>query len=310
MRKARRNLVALKQREQNARTTLLRAIIIVALLAPAMAHVASSGATPRGDDATSAREALQMAMRDLTREAREAKKSFSLPRLNADFAGTFPHDIDDSLIWMRVAKRVDRDPFIDSYIRWQLTSFLDELPALDDAEFEALLGDLPPCLPNPQADESLVNTLMRANAAERLQPSDLKRIEALLSQLGTRREQAGVLRRPAEGLRAWLQEKVGDTGHRPLQVAIERCDALAKAGWDLEDAKADMTARCEAALRDRSFTQEARERIARQMQNLVQPARLRIVDAYVRDDGLVVNTDTVGVYDFEVRKWAKTVLRQ
>jgi hypothetical protein len=262
------------------------------------------------DSEVSPREALTTALRELTDEAREAQKSGTLPRLKADYAAQFPHQIDSALIKTKLLRPVGRDPFIDAYIRWQLTSFVDALPEMDDAEFEKFLSELSACVLNPQVSEKFVQPLMRASSAGELAPSDHKYVQNLIDDLKAQREQASVLRRPADELRAWIAKHVGENGHRPMQVAIERCAALAQAGWDLREMKEELTLRCEAALRDRSLSEEQRQRVARQLQNLAQFSALRINDAYLRDGSLIVNTESSGVYDYEARQWARTILRQ
>jgi len=258
----------------------------------------------------SPRQAFQTAMRELTKEAREAKSSFVLPRQRADFAAHFDHELDRELLASKFVHAMDRDPFIDAYIRWQLTSFFEELPAMDDEAFEKFLSELPACVPNPQASEEYVQPLMRASEAGELAPSDQKYVEKLIARLGEQREQAGVMRRPAESLRQWIAERVGEEGHRPIQASLEQCAALAEAGWDLDRIKNTITEQCEASFRDRSFSEEQRDRVARQAEALAKYNALRINSAYLDDGSLIVRADPVGVYDYEVRKWARTIRRQ
>ena len=260
------------------------------------------------DREVSPREAMNSALRELIDEAQESKRTFMLPRVKSDFAADFVHSLDDELIVKRIERPVDRDPFVDAYVRWQLTSFLDRLPAMDDEEFEDFLRNMPACVPNPQIDQRFVQPLMRAGEAGELSPGDQKQAMKLVEELEQRRNQASALRRPAEMFRDWVAEHVGEEGHRPLQLSLERCAAFAKSGWDLDECKADITRKCEAALRDRSFTNEQRERVARQMEGLTQFSSLLVTGAYLDERVLIVSTASIGVFDFEVRKWQRTLL--
>lgn len=261
-------------------------------------------------DSPSPRAALQQALRELEQEARTARETFSLPRMKADFASSFAHPLDAALVSARIIKPVHRDRFIDAYVRWQLTGFLDDVPAMDDKAFESFLEALPACIENPQMTGEFVQPMMRASTADELSRSDQQRVQQLMDDLKRHRDQASVMRRPADELRQWIADRLGERGHRPLQAAFERCAALARAGWELGPIKQHIDALCERSLRDRSLTDELRQRLARQVENLAGLSALRITNAYLEENRLIVNTDEVGVQDFETRKWARLILRK
>lgn len=286
------------------RATVL--FLLLNVLLPCAAFAQDAPAKP-----LSAREAYVLAMRELKQEASDAKESLKLPRLRADYAAQFGHEIDRELVASKLLRPMDRDAFVDAYMRWQMTGFLDGLPAMEDAEFEQFLDHLPACVQNPQMSDAFVQPLMRASRETELQPSDQKVVRTMIDAMQAQRDQAGVMRRPAEELRNWIAEHVGEDGNRPVLAAFENCVALARAGWDLRRAKGAIDEQCERALRDRSFKEDQRERIAKQMEVMKPISVLRITNAAMSEEGVLsVSSDEEGIHDYELRKWARTIRRQ
>ncbi len=96
---------------------------------------------------------LATAIKSLLEEARLAKTEEELPRQNADFArqaGQQP--LPPIIVGRQLIRRADRDPFVDAYVRWQLTSFEPALPEMNDRAFERFLCELRPMLEYPRGN--------------------------------------------------------------------------------------------------------------------------------------------------------------
>ena len=260
---------------------------------------------PRSPTAT-----LASAIKTLLDEARLAKIEEQLPRQDADFArraGQQP--LPPLIVGRQLIRRADRDPFVDAYVRWQLTSFEPALPEMTDREFERFLSELPPMLENPRANGSLlgdVNAALRAGAlGESTQAALRRRLDALAAQTG----RARTMNRPATRLYDWVARQLPQTGARALQLELARLDALVDAGWPSDTAKSHLEDLFNASARDRSFTPDQRRLVASQAQRLAGRTRVFLISARIDQGALVAQFNDTGVYDFDVKRWTRALLR-
>lgn len=260
---------------------------------------------PRSPAAT-----LATAIKTLLDEARLAKTEEQLPRQDADFAhqaGQQP--LPPLIVGRHLIRRADRDPFIDAYVRWQLTSFEPALPEMTDREFERFLSELPPMLENPRANGSLlgdVNAAIRAGAlGESTQAALRRRLDALAAHAG----RARTMNRPAMNLYDWVAHQLPQTGARALQLQLARLDALVDAGWPSDTAKSHLEDLFHASARDRSFTPDQRRLVASQAQRLAGRTRVFLTSARIDQDALIAQFNDTGVYDFDVKRWTRALLR-
>ena len=114
-----------------------------------------------GDCASDGRAAsgttIEAAIKQLTREARRFQTApLGLPG-EPDFARRFEGTIEADDLDRALRRRTHRNPFIDAYVRWQLTSFADDsqaLQELDEQSFGAFMRHAPAMVANPRADHS------------------------------------------------------------------------------------------------------------------------------------------------------------
>ncbi len=267
--------------------------------APAMAQ------PPPGSPAAT----LATAIKTLLNEARLAKTEEQLPRQDADFArpaGQPP--LPPLIVGRQLIRRADRDPFVDAYGRWQLTSFKPALPEMTDREFERFLSELPPMLENPRANVSLlgdVNAALRAGAlGESTQAALRRRLDAVAAQTG----RARTMNQPATRLYDWLAGQLPQTGTRVLQLELARLGALVDTGWPSDAAKSRLEELFNASARDRSFTPEQRRLVASRAQRLAGRTRVFLSSARIDQGALVAQFNDTGVYDFDVKRWTKALL--
>ena len=253
---------------------------------------------------------LATAIKSLLEEARLAKTEEELPRQNADFArqaGQQP--LPPIIVGRQLIRRADRDPFVDAYVRWQLTSFEPALPEMTDREFERFLSELPPMLENPRANVSLlgdVNAALRAGAlGESTQAALRRRLDAVAAQTG----RARTMNQPATRLYDWLAGQLPQTGARALQLQLARLDALVDAGWPSDTAKSQLEDLFNASARDRSFTPDQRRLVASQAQRLAGKTRVFLTSARIDQGALVAQFNDTGVYDFDVKRWTRALFR-
>ncbi len=279
------------------------AVLVAAGLVAAAPAIAQP--PPRSPAAT-----LATAIKTLLKEARLAKTDEELPRQNADFArqaGQQP--LPSMIVGRQLIRRADRDPFVDAYVRWQLTSFEPALPEMTDREFERFLSELPPMLENPRANGSLlgdVNAAIRAGAlSESTQAVLRRRLDALAAQAG----RARTMNQPTMRLYDWVARQLPQTGTRVLQLELARLDALVDTGWPSDAAKSHLEKLFNASARDRSFTPDQRRLVASQAQRLAGRTCVFLTSARIDQGALIAQFNDTGVYDFDVKRWTRALLR-
>ena len=252
---------------------------------------------------------LSASIKSLIQEARQAKTDQRLPRQEANFARTVESSIPPSLVGRKLVRTADRDPFIDAYVRWQLTGFGPTLPAMNDRQFQRFLSDLPSMIGNPRAAESLLSAVNAALGAGVLSEAAQEAMTRQLDRLAQQTGRAQSMNRPATRLYDWIAGELPTTGIRPLQLQLVRLNALVDAGWPVERAKSKLEALFAASARDRSFTTEQRRLVASQAQQLIGKARATLRSARFVEGALIAEFDDTGVYDFDVRRWTKSISR-
>jgi len=263
---------------------------------------------------------MQHAVRELGREAQQARDSGELARKEADFAAAFLRErelaadfVPAHIIWNALRRpQHDRDPFIDAYIRWQLTGFANAaIPpeeSLSIEEFESFLANLPAYLLNPRSDRQTVARLNSVLNRQNLSEKEISDLTAISEDLQTREQRVTALNIPAERFRAWIEKQAGARGMRVHQARIERLGSMVGSGWNPERLKREIAAGLEAAAKDYSFTPDQRRRVAGQMLTLAgrrTPIITRITPPQSADDVAQAQFDEAALYDFEVTEWIR-----
>lgn len=258
--------------------------------------------------------ALAHCIRTLTEEAKKSKADGVLVRNSADFAKEFGDLLPGPLVRERLLRPIDKDRFIDAYVRWQLTSFAPDLDAanLKDRDFASLVSSLPACIENPQADAALIDSLQRASKLGALSESQQSEINARLNDLAAKTSAASALAMPAMQLRQWLRQQfeAANQQHRFLMLLMDAATALAAAGWPVDDAKAVIDRATEKAAEQREFTGEQRRALIVAMQRCITGTRMYVTSAGVSEGAISVNYAASGIFDFDVQRWAKAVARE
>jgi hypothetical protein len=256
--------------------------------------------------------ALAHGIRTLTEEAKKSKSDGVLVRNSADFAKHFGDPPPEPLVRERLLRPIDRDRFIDAYVRWQLTSFEPDLDAanMHDRDFAALVSSLPACIENPQANPALIDWLQSASKLGALSESQQTEINGRLNDLAAKTSAAAALAIPAMQLRQWFRQQFEAANQPPrfLALLLDAAKALAAAGWPVDDAKAVIDRAAEKAAEHREFTIEQRRSLIVAMQRCITGTRMYVISAGVSEGAISVNYAATGIFDFDVRRWAKAVL--
>lgn len=229
----------------------------------------SAEAQPQQPGPRPSAKALEQAIEQLTEEARQAWTTGKLGRLEPDFRERYQGGaILESDLLAALTSPQHREPFIDAYIRWQLTSFDPAWPDLDDRSFAQLMDRTPRLLDNPRADPTVLTVLRSAEQNGPLNPDATARLRADLAELERQTALIDAMNHPARSWRSWVAKKLGAAGPRPRQWMIEELAARIAAGWEVADIKGDITRNFTASVSDQSFTPEQREMVYTQLLTL------------------------------------------
>jgi tellurite resistance protein len=252
---------------------------------------------------------LPQAIRILKDEANAALESHRLPRSRADLAAAYESWPAWPKVFSRLVRPVHDEPFVDAYVRWQLTSFQPEDFSIPGESLGKLLADLPPLVQNPRANRKLLtqlnNTIAKGQLAAKTQDAWKQRLE----ELETQTQRARDMNLPGLRLRQWVIEHVQPRSAGPLLVELEQCAALARAGWSTDRVKSRLDETFAAMGRSRRFSDDDRRKVADAAQRSITPSRVYVQSTEFDEGLLIVRFAETGIYDFEVRQWLQALRR-
>jgi len=252
------------------------------------------------------------ALRVLTDEGKQSLQKRQLVRPAATFAQEFAQQIPPQLISQKIVHQLHSDPFIDAYIRWQLTSFKGAVLPVDvtDRQFQKFLDELPGLIQNPRADRELIDALIAKTRLGPLSEPQQNVINTQLNDLSERTSQASAMNQAPLLFRGWVRDQLQDQRMRVILSELEQCTATVQAGWPSDECKTKFESTLKESVRDRSFTAEQRQAVLDRMRQLIGKKNLYITSATLRDGAIAVEYGDTGIYDFDVRKWARILLQQ
>ena len=249
---------------------------------------------------------IRSAIGQLVDEARAAAKEDVFIKTSPDFAQRFDGEIPNDDLIAAISKPAHKEPFIDAYVRWQLTSFDPSWPALNEDVVLKLMSATPKMLENPRAAPATVDTFKRVDNAEPLSTVESRRLRDLAADLAKQTAKLSAFNRPAEGFRDWLRDRIDESGSRAVALLwlIERGHATISAGWPSRSIKANMTKDFKAAGLDRDITPQQRQLIAEQARKLIGLKRSAVNEITFMENGSVsVTFSTYAVDEDDVNKW-------
>jgi len=285
---------------------MIRSRLMAGAMWAAGSVVIALGARAVGDDPPPQREALTLrdAIKTLIDEGRRSWREPALVRAKPDFAGEFAVAAPPEEVMAALLEPAHRDPFIDAYVRWQLTSFDPSLPEMDERAFIRFMNSVPALNPNPRSEPQTVRSFEAAEQAGPLRERDLQAAHEMAAALDRASTAAEARNQPALQLRDFIAAKLGDFGHRPRLWLLERCAAHIRAGWSVRTIKAELTRSFTAAAADESLTDEQRAFIAEQARGLVgMKARFLGEITFLANGSLRAQFSTAEVDEQDVEQW-------
>lgn len=283
----------------------------LALLFALLALAQSNASAQSARNPPKEKPAIQRAIDALLLEAEQSRKDQKLARNEADFAASFKDEIPDEDVLKAIVQQVHRNPFVDAYVRWQLTGFNPILPALDDRQFLKLMAAAPALLPNPCADDATVATFEKAEEATKLAQRDVDRLRENWLQLNRQRQVIETLNTPALQWRKWVENQLPGGGPRRIQWLIERIASTIAAGWDSRDAKGDLTRAAKdlgKSVGDLALSPQQTQMVCEQIQRMKGMRRRMIEDVAVLATGRVdVSFANMYVSDNDIEKWVESL---
>jgi hypothetical protein len=278
------------------------ALFLVLLSVCVLTPIVLSKTQPKADD-------LPTMIESLKREAILAREQ-GKPPAQADAASRTAATVDVLDISRAMTQQLDRDPFIDAYIRWQLTSY-DPPLALPERAYQPLLASLPTMVENPRAGSDTMDLLARAAAAGPLSPSDFQQLQEFSAALDAQSEQAEHMNRPAIELRRWLHDAADPTTVLPMLLLVEECAATIDAGWSTRSIKTRISRACRTYGEDDELATASKRLIARSLQRLEGMERRSINQiTFMADRSVNVNYTTAAVTPRDVENWTTLLAGQ
>ena len=251
--------------------------------------------------------ALSQALSMLVREARQAKAQQKYPREAADFASTFAGKPDPEAVGARLVRPANDDPFIDGYVRWQLTSFQPPMPDLTVVQLQRMLDRMPALVDNPRSDSVLIAELTASARGGILTKPTQELMNRRIAQMDQRTMTVESFNRAPMGFREWLRGQVEPGGTRQVLLAIEECHAVVLARWNCDPAKQRLEALVNDASKNLSLSPDDRQIIRESLLGLSGLRALYVQSAVIQNDVLIVEYAETAVDDFEIRRWMKLV---
>lgn len=270
-----------------------------------MVVTALAAAQHSGKRPAKSKSALESAIAHLIDEAKFAIREGKLHYQQADYATRFPADIPLRDLTEAIAAPVDPEPFIDGYVRWQLTSFKPSLPDLDDRQFLTLIGEAPAMVANPKADPAFITTFEQAQAAPSLSQQQIIELRLAKVELDRRVALADSFNLPAREYRKWLADQFPASRVRQYCLSIQECAATTKAGWPPRAIKSKLTKIMKHAGDNSSITQAQRQFIAQQLRQLTTIEKRRAINeiTFPRKGGMDVTFSNIHIDQDDVDKW-------
>lgn len=199
-------------------------------------------AAPPGGTGGGGSRPLAGAIDLLVREAVLVRDGVMSPRADTSgFAERLLVKPEPGAVLAAIVRPQHADPFVDAYVRWQLTGLAGDAAAPDERAIQELFERLPRPVENPRSDESLLRKLERAAAAGPLPRGELERLRREVAAAESSALGAEALNQAHDGFMAWFDGRLGAAGfHRPALLAL-RLGNLADRGWPVARLKADLT---------------------------------------------------------------------
>ena len=253
---------------------------------------------------------MQAVLRQLREEAIAAQKGQQPMRDEANFAleTTLSPPLD--LISQNLIRTQHRDPFIDAYIRWQLTGFNPTFPQLPNRKQQDVLRKLPTLTANPLSDPAVLNRVNELLQIPILTEQEQLQIITEYTKLTDAQRRAAKNNVPATKLRMWLIKSFPPQSRAGLEVRVELVATMVGSGWAAVGPKNLLQSGCEMAGQNQELSKADRESIALLLKKLTGLSSTMVDDLRTGDFALQADFRSSTIQDFEVREWTRLLYGQ
>ena len=253
---------------------------------------------------------MQTLLRQLREEAIAAQKGQKPMRDEASFALETTLSPPPNLISQNLIRTQHRDPFIDAYIRWQLTGFDPPFPDLPKRKQQDVLRKLPTLTPNPLSNPAVLSRINELLQIPILSEQEQAQIITEYTKLTESQRRAAKNNVPATKLRMWLIKSFPPTSRAALEIRVELVATMVGNGWTAVGPKNLLQSSCEMAGKNQSLSKADRESIAQLLQKITGLSSTMIEDLRTGDFALQANFRSSTIQDFEVREWTRLLYGQ
>lgn len=150
---------------------------------------------PAKDKTVSLREVTQALSSELEQALKENKP---LPRDKSDYAQAADVELSERDLMNGLTRPADRNPIVDSYIKWQLLSFKPDFEKMSPLELVRVIDALPPRQVAGQMDR---RDMMVVKAAAARHSGDIAVIQKILERFDEQQKQIDQLNKPNDAYR-------------------------------------------------------------------------------------------------------------
>lgn len=255
---------------------------------------------------------LALAIDALIEEARLAMAEKAVPTDEPDLVSR--HEFNASAwepdaVARAITSPQHEHPFIDAYVRWQLTSVGVDLPEWSPETFLAMLNNLPRLIENPRASAQHVSIFERVAAVGTLSSSDLDQLRDMLQNMQRNTLAAEMFNVPALELRAWITDRLPRHRTEHLLMLIEECAATIEGGWPTRSIKTRISRTFSSASTNPTLTDAERRAILAELPRLT-ATNCRFVKSvtFLGDGSVRVRFSTVAILDRDIENWTERLL--
>lgn len=252
---------------------------------------------------------LKDAIDGLIAEAQVAMTEEAMPVAEPEFASRTETTFDAEALAAAILSPQHEHPFVDAYVRWQLTSLAVDMPELDEAEFFHVLNHLPELLENPRAKESLVSMMERADETGPLSRHDSQHLREAVHAMEWMSATAEAFNVPALELREWISGRFPLNDPRRLLMLVEQCAATVEAGWAPRAIKSHISRTFSSASTNPSLTETERRAVLGELPRLTSLER-RLVNTvtFLGDGSVRVRFSTAAITKRDVENWTERLM--
>ncbi|MFA7238060.1 MAG: hypothetical protein WC058_14450 [Phycisphaeraceae bacterium] len=279
--------------------------MVLVLVGGAIAADKRAAAQPAGNAEKGKNVSLRQVVQDLSKEAEEAiKENKPLPRTVCDYAKTKGDVIlRERDLMLGLTKSQDRNPLVDSYIKWQLLSFQPDFAKMKPADLVRIMDAIPAPEPLGQMDPRDVAMLKAGKGGK----GGRAQLQKIIDQFQEHQKQVAVLNKPNQAYaKVVFDATTSDKGLnliakvRHLEMAIDGGNESIVNG----QIKA-ITAELLSLRTDKSLSPPMRGELVRRIKQIAGHSREIVVNATLKasdDEPVSFNEKTIKLGDKQIEE--------